>query len=106
MLFHSQLLQAHPGQECKVLKVLTVLVKYPNHSRHVSTIPTNHDLLIATLNVVATRALGFCSYLLDYASNKDTCLWYFQVHRHGERGLPLLPGLGVLVGERCVHAGI
>lgn len=48
----------------------------------------------------------FCSLFLECGNNMDVSLWHYKVHWHGERGLPILPGLGVLVGERCVHAGL
>uniref|UniRef100_A0A8B9ZTW4 HECT-type E3 ubiquitin transferase n=1 Tax=Anas zonorhyncha TaxID=75864 RepID=A0A8B9ZTW4_9AVES len=35
-----------------------------------------------------------------------TPIFWPQVHGHGERGLPLLPGLGLPAGERRLHPGL
>lgn len=47
----------------------------------------------------------FCILFLDIRIN--VCIsCYSQIHRHGEWGLPVLPGLGLLVGEWCFHTGL
>lgn len=58
------------GKSVRYFNYWQISAKYPNYSRYVPTtliIPTNHDLLIATLNVVATKEagffLGFCSFI-------------------------------------------